>query len=67
MGAIEQTLRADERMTRKEACELIAKSLRLSINTVSKKMIYGELAEFRTNKRFFDRAGVVNWINKQLG
>ena len=37
---IEQTLKDDERLSRKEACALIQRSLRLKMSTVEKKTIY---------------------------
>ena len=68
MGAIEQTCRADLRMSRKEVCDLIERSLRLSHSTVTKKVIY-EFGDCRTgeNNRFFDRAKVIDLINRKVG
>ena len=40
---IEQTLKDDERLSRKEACALIQRSLRLKMSTVQKKTIYGQM------------------------
>ena len=40
---IEQTLKDDERLSRKEACALIQKALRLEKSTVEKKTIYGQM------------------------
>ena len=37
---IEQTLKDNERLSRKEACALIQKALRLEKSTVEKKTIY---------------------------
>ena len=68
MGTIEQTCRADQRMTRKEACNFIAQALRLAHSTVTRKTIYS-LSDCRTgaNKRFFDKAKVIDWVNRQVG
>lgn len=68
MGAIEQKCRADLRMTRKEACAFVAKSLRLTLDYVSKTKI-AELGDYRTgeNGKFFDRAKVIAYVNRKLG
>ena len=68
MGAIEQTCRAEQRMTRKEACDFISKALRLEYSTVYYKKI-AEFSSCRTgqDEKFFDRAKVIDLVNRKLG
>ena len=53
---IEQTLKDNERLSRKEACALIQKALRLEKSTVEKKTIYEpDFAQTKANDKFFRR------------
>jgi hypothetical protein len=64
----EPTCLSGERMSRTEACVFIARALRLSYATVSRRTIYApDFAGARTGERFFDRALVVDAVNRRLG
>ena len=65
---IEQTLKSDDRLSRKEACELIQETLRLSKTTVEKKTVYEpDIANTRANKKYFRRAELISALNRRLG
>ena len=65
---IEQTLKDDERLSRKEACALIQKALRLEKSTVEKKTIYEpDIVQAKANDKFFRRAELIAAINRRLG
>ncbi len=65
---IEQTLKDDERLSRKEACALIQRSLRLKMSTVQKKTIYEpDIVQTKSNDKFFRRSELIAAINRRLG
>ncbi len=65
---IEQTLKDDERLSRKEACTLIQRSLRLKMSTVQKKTIYEpDIVQAKSNDKFFRRSELIAAINRRLG
>ena len=65
---IEQILKDDERLSRKEACALIQKALRLEKSTVEKKTIYEpDFAQTKSNDKFFRRSELIAAINRRLG
>ena len=64
---IEQTLRGDDRITIKEAVNLIVENLKLSEKTARRKTIYEpDFAQTRANGRYFKRPEFTAAINRRL-